>query len=111
MVKGANGEHYLFCNENLTYSEFFRKLSQIAHHPSVRIRIPRLVLISLGYLGDLLRFFKVKTDVSSVNMRILCVNNFYSNSKSVKELNMNYQPVDLAIIDAITYFGKKGDPS
>jgi dihydroflavonol-4-reductase len=55
-----------------------------------------------------LRFCKIKTGVSSVNMRILCVNNFYSNSKSVTTLDMEYQPVDDAIRDAISYFAKKG---
>jgi nucleoside-diphosphate-sugar epimerase len=107
MVKGVNGEHYLLCNENFTYSEFFRELSRIAHHPSVRIRIPGPVLIAMGYFGDLLRFFRVKTDISSVNMRMICVSNFYSNSKSVAELDMLYQPVEDAIRDAISYFDKK----
>lgn len=107
MVKGANGKHYLLCNENLTYAAFFKKLDQIAHHSSIRIRIPKPVLLTVGYFGDLLRFFKVKTNVSSVNMRILCVNNFYSNAKSVKELGMQYRPIEQAVRDAISYFGKK----
>jgi hypothetical protein len=61
-----------------------------------------------GYLGDLLRSLRIRTSMSSTNMRILCVNNFYSNAKSKEELEIEYRPVDLSIRDALDYFQSSG---
>lgn len=102
--KGKNGERYLLVNENLSYLEFFKKLNAYTSQRPVMVEIPKPVLMALGYGGDLLRMFGIKTSISSVNMRILCLNNFYSNQKSIKELGVKYQPVETAIKDAVTYF-------
>jgi dihydroflavonol-4-reductase len=45
----------------------------------------------------------VKSCISSFNMKILCVGNFYSNRKSRTELGMKYTPIDSAISDAIRF--------
>lgn len=102
--RGVNGERYILANENLSYLEFIEKLNLQTKQNPVMIKIPGFVLIPFGYFGDILRFFRVRTSLSSVNTKILCVNNFYSNKKSVSELNLNYQTTDTAIKDAINYF-------
>ncbi|EKD30717.1 MAG: Dihydroflavonol-4-reductase [uncultured bacterium] len=104
--RGVNGEKYILANENLNYRDFFEKLNSQTKRNPIMIRIPGFVLIPFGYFGDVLRFFRVKTNLSSVNTKILCVNNFYSNRKSVSELNINYHTTDKAIKDAINYFIK-----
>lgn len=106
MEKGKNGEKYLIANENLTYAEFFKKLNHITNQNPIMIKIPKPFLITLGYFGDFLRLLHIKTSFSSVNMKILCVNNFYSNHKSVTALHVKYQAVDIAIKDAVDYFQK-----
>jgi hypothetical protein len=68
------------------------------------IKIPTLLLIMLGYGGDILRMLGIHTSVSSVNMKILCIQNYYSNKKSVRDLGVVYQSVDNAIADAVSYF-------
>ena len=102
--KGRSGEKYLLANENLTYVDFFRKLNSIAQQNATLIRIPRPVLLLGGYFGDLLRSFRIRTSLSSTNMQILCVNNFYSNDKSKRELEIDYKPVEVSIKDALDYF-------
>jgi len=37
-------------------------------------------------------------------MKTLCIENFYSNNKSKTELGIEYQSIELAITDAISYF-------
>ncbi len=106
--RGRNGEKYLLANENLTYVEFFKKLNQVANQDSTLIRIPGPILMIGGYLGDLLRMLRIKTSLSSTNMKILCVNNYYSNAKSKRELEIEYKPVDLSIRDALDYFKGSG---
>lgn len=107
--KGRNGERYLLANCNLTYFEFFKKLNAIAGQNPIMIRIPKIILIALGYLGDCLRFLKIKTNISSTNMKALCIDNFYGNRKSIHELEINYKPVDTAISDALEYFKHKNE--
>lgn len=104
LEKGKKGEKYLLVNENLSYLEFYRKLNAITSQHPLMIKVPRLVLIAMGYCGDLLRVFGIKTSICSVNMKILGIKNYYSNNKSVAELGLKYHPVDSAIVDAVNYF-------
>lgn len=104
LEKGINGERYLLVNENLTYKEFFNKLNHLTHQNPLMIKVPRLILIALGYGGDILRGLGKPTSISSVNMKMLSTMNFYSNKKSVQELGMVYQPIDFAILNAVEYF-------
>ncbi|AZA76860.1 NAD-dependent epimerase/dehydratase family protein [Chryseobacterium sp. G0186] len=105
--KGKNGEKYLLAHENMSYKEFFRKISKITNQHPAMIPIPNIFLNFLGWVGDHLRKIKIKTNLSSSNMKALQTNNYYSNQKSVEELNVHYQSIDNAIEDAIQYFIKK----
>lgn len=105
--KGKNGEKYLLTNENLKYIEFFKKINKVTDQNPLMIPIPNFILIFLGWIGDILRWFKIKTDVSSINMKALRIDNFYSNQKSIEELGMEYQPVENAIGDAVCFFESK----
>ncbi|TYA78722.1 NAD-dependent epimerase/dehydratase family protein [Seonamhaeicola marinus] len=106
-IKSANyGEKYLLANENLTYKDFFRKVNRITNQKPVMVKIPKFILNILGGIGDVLRKFNFKTNLSSVNMKALMVNNYFTNEKSIKALNIKYQPIDKAIIDAVNYFEK-----
>jgi len=106
-IKSVNhGEKYLLANENLTYKEFFRKVNRITNQKPVMVEIPKFILNILGGIGDVLRKFNVKTSLSSVNMKALMVNNYFTNEKSIKALDIKYQPIDKAIIDAVNYFKK-----
>jgi len=102
--KGKNGNKYLIVNENLSYSGFFTKLNRITHQTPVMVRIPVPIMRMIGCGGDFLRLLGVKSSLSSVNMKILCVSNFYSNKKSVSELNIEYRSIDQAIRDSIDIF-------
>jgi len=105
-TKGRDGEKYLLSNANLSYREFFMKVNRVANQKPMMIQVPKFILLAVGIIGDVLRQLKVKTSISSVNMRILCINNYYSNRKSMAELNVNYQSIEKSISDAVNYFKK-----
>jgi dihydroflavonol-4-reductase len=107
LEKGKNGENFLLANKNLSYLEFFKKLNIIANQNPIMIKVPKQMLITLGYFGDFIRLFKIKTNINSTNMKALCVSNFYSNEKSIKELGINYLHTEVAINDALKYFQSK----
>ena len=101
---GKNGEKYLLANQNLSYKEFFKKVNRITRQNPIMIPIPNKLLSFLGLIGDGLRKLKIKTDLCSAHMKALQIYNYYSNQKSIKELGVQYQPIDKAIEDAVQYF-------
>ncbi|SEL26306.1 NAD-dependent epimerase/dehydratase family protein [Parapedobacter koreensis] len=104
LERGENGAAYLLAGENLSYRDFFKKLA--SHSPSqpLLVAVPRPVLRAAGYLGDALRTLGIRTALSSVNMKILCICNYYSNSKAQQELGVVFRPIDAGIDDAIHWF-------
>lgn len=105
--KGKNGEKYIVTNGNLKYRDFFEKVNKITNQNPVMIPIPDVVLQILGWVGDFLRFLKIKTNLSSVNMKALRIDNFYSNQKSIINLEMQYQSIENAIEEAVFFFEKQ----
>ncbi|BAP32043.1 putative dihydroflavonol-4-reductase [Chryseobacterium sp. StRB126] len=103
---GKNGEKYLLAHQNLSYREFFSQINRITHQNPTMIPIPNMLLNILGWVGDILRKVKIKTNLCSSNMKALQIRNYYSHQKSVEELGIQYQPIDRAIEDAVQYFMK-----
>lgn len=107
LKEGKNGEAYLLAGENLSYRDFFKRLGQQTNQNPLLISLPKPLLIAVGYVGDLLRALGVKTALSSINMRILCVHNYYSNEKAQRELGIRFRPITRAIDDAVDWFKKQ----
>ncbi|SDI86310.1 NAD-dependent epimerase/dehydratase family protein [Chryseobacterium jejuense] len=104
--KGKNGEKYLLAHENLSYREFFNKVNRITHQKPIMIAISNNFLSFLGLVGDGLRKLKIKTNLSTSNMKALQIRNYYSHKKSIEELGIQYQPINKAVEDAVRYFIK-----
>lgn len=105
MEKGKPGECYLLAGENMSYKKFFKMASEIAGQKPVFIPIPRFVLIGLGYLGDFSENVLNKpVNLSKVNARMLCENNFYTPAKAIKELGFQLISVREAAEKAIRWF-------
>jgi dihydroflavonol-4-reductase len=102
--KGRSGDKYILAGENLSYKDFFKRLNAVADQKPVMIKLPAGILMGIGVLGELLRRLGLASNLSLVNMKILCTGNYYSNKKSIKELGMTYRPVDYAIAAALKYF-------
>lgn len=105
--KGVTGEKYLISGENLSYKEFFQKLNHINKQSSILIPVPRFLLILVGLVGNFMRLLKIKTSLSIDNLKALCINNYYSNQKSIKDLNVSYTSIDESIQESVSYFKDK----
>lgn len=104
---GKHGESYLLSGENLSYKQFYEKVNKGLNQNSKFVKIPRLLLIAVGYIGSFIRLFGVKTDVSATNLKTLCISNFYSNNKAKENLNHIENPIENGIEDAIEWFHLK----
>lgn len=101
---GRTGEKYLVAGDNLSYRTFFNKLRTQHKQKQFLIPVPKLLLLFLGLIGSVLRIFKIKTSLSLVNTRILCVNNYYCNKKSKDSLKLEYSSFDSSLFEALKYF-------
>ena len=99
-----NGANYIIGNENLSYYEFFKLIQKEYNRNSIIIRIPSFIFYVMGLLGNISRFLGFKTELSLANMKILMINNYFRNDKSLKELKLKYSPIKNAINDAINFF-------
>jgi len=99
-----SGLKLILANKNLTYKALFKKIIEQNKQHTLLIPIPNLLLCAMSFLGYTLRFIKIKTIVSSANLAVLTINNFYDNSKAKNELNTSFTPIDGAIGEAIQYF-------
>lgn len=103
LERGQNGGKYLLTGENLTYKEFFKRVAALADVRRMYIMVPKWLLISAGYVGSLLQSLGFKLSLSVTNTKLLCVDNYYDNTKSKELLSLNYAPLDDSISKAITY--------
>lgn len=108
LLNGKNKETYILSGENLSYYEFFRKLSLHSKNKTVFIKIPCFILIFIGTLGNLLKYFGIENEITLTNMKILCIKNYYTNKKAKSDLNVKFNGIDTAISDAIKWFKKNG---
>ena len=104
LENAKNGETYLLAGTNLSYRDFFRQLNSISNQKPLMVKLPASLMLFIGSFGNLLRKLGFNTDLSITNMKALCIKNYYSNQKSVSELNLKYQPVENAIRDAVSWF-------
>lgn len=104
LSKGKNKETYILSGNNLNYREFFTKLSNYSEQKSILLRIPKIVLLTAGIFGNIIKSFGIDTEISLTNMRILCIENFYTSKKAENELDLKFNTIDDAIKDAVKWF-------
>ncbi|MFG6686300.1 NAD-dependent epimerase/dehydratase family protein [Mariniflexile sp. HNIBRBA6329] len=106
LEKGKNGQLYLLANENLTFKQFFQLLRTITNGKYLILELPKPVLLTIGYFGNMLRWLKIRTSLSMENMKAICSNNYYSNNKAKTELRIAFNPIGEAINEAVKWFVK-----
>lgn len=102
--KGNNKESFLLAGENLSYQSFFQKLRKHSSNKFLLVPVPQPLLLSMGYIGEILRFFRISTPLSIVNTRILCVKNYYSNHKAEKKLELQFMSIEQGIKETLSWF-------
>lgn len=102
-----SGQKYILANENISYKEFYKKVISQNNQKTIFFPIPDFLLRLVGLFGDFIRQMRIKTDVSSVNTKVLTINNFYTNRKVKQDLDIEFTPIEKAIDDSLKYFDKK----
>ncbi|MDR3652855.1 MAG: NAD-dependent epimerase/dehydratase family protein [Paludibacter sp.] len=108
LIQGNNGEKYLASGYNLSFKEYYEIQKQIGNYKQYIVEMPNFLLILIGKIGDLLRFSGVRTELCSMNLRQLIIQEYYNNQKAKSELNMPQTEVKVAAEEAINWFKENG---
>ena len=107
--KGRVGERYLFGNENMTVSDYFRLISDVAGIKPPTIKIPYHLALAVTYMYELEAYFTKKPPASTASeLKIGRKYEYFDCSKAVRELGLPQTPVRVSIEKAITWFRENG---
>lgn len=101
---GANGVRYLAAGKNMSFREFYTLQKEIGGYEQLIIPIPNIVLKMVGKIGDLVRLLGIKTDVCSMNLQQLIIQEYYENLKAKTELQMPESDLKTAVKEALDWF-------
>jgi nucleoside-diphosphate-sugar epimerase len=86
LTMGTTGNHYIIGGENLSFKSFFKKLKQAGGYRQKIYLLPDWLVLLAGKAGDILRFMRIPTALSSRNVKQLLIREYYQSEKSKKEL-------------------------
>ena len=106
LMMGNNGEKYLVCGENLSFTDFFLLQKAVGNYKQLIVELPDWILKFAALAGDLLRKLGLKTDLSSINIRQLLLREYYSGEKAMAELKYKSADLKEAVGEAIKWLDK-----
>lgn len=108
ITKGRIGECYILGGENMTYEEFFHKISEVLHIKPPRFKFPVWMIHIYGKVSSFFgRLFKFKPTVSR-EIAIASTKYFiYDSGKAKRELNLRETPIEEAIMECYRWFEKE----
>jgi dihydroflavonol-4-reductase len=103
--KGRKGECYLLAGENHSYREVLKIAAKTAGHQVILIPVPVVLIHLAGIVGSFIeRIFKIPVLLTHINARMLCLENYYSPAKAIRELGMPLIPTVEAVRKALPSF-------
>ena len=107
--KGSIGERYLFGNENMSVSDYFKLIADVAGVKPPKVKIPYHLALLVTYLYELGAFFTNTPPASTASeLKIGRKYEFFDCSKAVKELGLPQTPVRTSIEKALSWFRENG---
>lgn len=99
LTMGRSGERYLLTGENMSLKDFYQLQARVCNYRQSVLVLPNWLVLVAGRLGDLLRGFHIRTQLSSRNVRQLLVLEYYTNAKASDELQMPHTDIAQSIAD------------
>lgn len=107
--KGRTGDRYILGNENMSVSDYFRLIGEVAGVKPPKLKIPYAAAIILGYGYQLIADMIKKPPVLTAPMvRTGSKYAYYDSSKAVTELGLPQTPIRTTVEKAVNWFREKG---
>jgi len=109
-AKGRSGEKYILGHENLSLTQIFHLLAEIAGLPAPRVRLPYWPILGLAYVDE---FFATYIRRKPPRMPIAAIRMakkfmYFDNRKAVKYLGLTVTPIRQALAEAVAWFREHG---
>ena len=105
MDKGKVGRKYLIGGDNLQWSEFFDRVSQVSGLPAPRLKLPRGLA---SFSGGLIERVQKEPLIDRAAAEIAGRYWFYDDSRAREELGYHSRPLEEALRDGIRWFAANG---
>jgi dihydroflavonol-4-reductase len=106
LILGRNGERYLASGTNLSFKEYYTLQKQVGNYRQHIIELPAFLLILMGKTGDVIRRLGIRTELCTMNLRQLMIQEYYSNNKAITELHLPQSELKTAVSEAIDWFNE-----
>jgi dihydroflavonol-4-reductase len=108
LEKGRSGERYLVAGVNLSFIEFFKHQRKLGGYKQWIIHIPDWALKCAGYVGDMVRKAGIETELCTMNIDQLLVQEYYTGEKAKRELDMKDTYLSESIFESLNWFKSTG---
>jgi dihydroflavonol-4-reductase len=107
--KGRIGERYILGNENMSVSDYFKLIAEVAGVKPPGFKIPYPMAIVLGYLYEAVaRVTKRPPVITAPVVRFGSKYMYFDCSKAVNELGFTQTPIKTTIEKAISWYRENG---
>lgn len=106
LTRGKPGECYLLSGVNLSYKAYFEKVLHVTGKQKWMIPITRHMETTFRLAHRVLPFPRVR--LLKTHIRMLTLDNYFSNAKARKYLDMPDTDINRSIEDAVNWFAKEG---
>ena len=108
--KGARGQRYILGGERMSYRALFERIARHAGVAPPRFGVPYLAALALGKGGDVYQRLTGRPALaSSTKIRYAYTDRFvFSHVRAERELGYRHGSIDVAIVDALDWFRRRG---
>lgn len=106
LTMGEKGECYLLSGVNVSYKTYFRKVLKATGQKKWLIPIPRQMETVLDLICRIIPSRRLR--LLKTHVKMLCLDNYFSNAKAGKYLDMPDTDLNRTIEDALNWFDSRG---
>ena len=105
---GRSGERYILSGDNISIYELLKAIALICNKKPPRYKLPKYLLLGLGYIGSLLSKFGVKTGLSYEKMKVVTMYHWFDSKKAQECLEFKPTPYNECLRDSLSWAKKEG---
>ena len=103
-----NAEKFIVSGVNLSFRQFYEMQKSIGNYSQRIIVLPNILLRFISIMGDFFRLLGLKTDICSMNINQLLIQENYSDTKLKQYIKIPQQSLEKAIVEALNWFKNTG---
>jgi dihydroflavonol-4-reductase len=105
---GQKGERYILAGENLLLRDVFAKIADIAGVRAPSIKLPKSLVLTIGFIGDQMNRLGLKGPLTSENAWAACLYHWFDSTKAQQTFQFTPKSADLALKESVQWMKDHG---